>query len=838
MKVWNWINHMMLKCLNNRGSVSIYLTLIFLSFIILAGVLVDAACINTGRVHIERAADIAVRSILSEYDRNLKNEYGLFATELTEEEMEEKISAYMNRMMRPSLGLEENQNNMDFYDFKLKGIQVNTDDLSLNNLKIFENQIVEYMRYRAVLGALGDFTKNVEQMEKAANGLILMEKAAVVYKALEDLDDVLNRIRKYSDGWYYDKGKNFRSYSKSVKSLSIVMGQDGKESYVKNLFGLLKDGYKVRLKNNLFSPKELENINQNYIDDFDEYVYNRCSLKGLRSAERTIFRRLSNLESTADESNEEQRLQYIQWLDDINEKKEDYFNDIESQDIQAYVDFYKNRQDACNEALEAINELILTGKHIQELVDEVNGYLDESDNKIVSELKETIKKDMATISTMVNFEYGTGLYDAQRKITQNKKALDRFLNAYIDESVIRSLEEKAYNHGRYIDDNFNIKVFLKELKNTIHSNNIYQREKENYDSEWRQLLRQYDSDFLVEPFSTGQFEWDVQNAESYFEIENLEEQYDHKEELYEPVAGINGRQLKNHFIYERLPTHIHGIESQPIMDTGIVDGLNIHQMSWNHIKNKLYLNEYVLSFFKHHTNENINAESFFEHEVEYILYGEYSEKKNFTRFQSDLFLLRVGMNMVHIYSDPVKRQQVLKAALPLTTISPFFAQLLITSAWAAAESKLDLDELLEGEEVAFMKTKEDWRLSLDAVFSSNKNVKNNQGKIHFDKKKNKDDKDEGKQLDINKLDYEDYLRLFLLFRKKEDTLYRTLDLIQLNMKGRHYKDFETRYYFGGCKVKAESSIKHIFLKFQWMPEYIQNETLGRKDIDVQVQHSY
>lgn len=818
---------------------SIYLTLVFLSFMILAGVLADAACINTGRVHIERSADIATRSVLSEYDQKLKNEYGLFATDLTEQQMEDKLSAYMNRMMHPSLGLEDEPKHVDFYDFKLQKVQVDTEDLSLNNIKLLENQMVEYMRYRAVLGALGEFTKNIEQIEQASNGIVLIEKAAVVYKELEELDHVLNRMRKYSDGWFYDKDKKFNTFSRSVKSLAVAIGQDGQESYIKNLSGLLKSAYKEQLIEDVFSLQELKNKHQDYMDELDEFLYNSCYIRGLSSAEITISRRLSKLvQNENNDDDEEEISQYIQWLEDIEEMKEACYDDLDDGDIYDYAHFYESRIDACIEALDAIDDMITSGRHVQELIDEVNAYIDSMDNKLASVLKDTISEDMATISEMVDFSYGTCLYDAQRIIIQNKTALEAFSHEHISYSIIQELEEDAYIQGRYIDDDFNVSIFVKTLKNYIRQHHRYNNEKKKYNDAWQKLLLAYNSDFTVEPFSASLLEFGIENISESSDIESLEEDYEHQEELYQPIDDVNNRQLNNASIYEHLPTQIYGITPQPIIDTSIVEGLDIAQMSWNNIKNKLYLNEYILLFFKHHIHSDMGSESFFNYEVEYILYGERSEKKNFIRFQTDLFLLRVGMNMIHIYSDPIKRQQVLEASLPFASISPFLAQFLITSAWAAAESKLDLEQLLEGEEVAFMKTKKDWQLSLDAAFSGKK-AKSKSVKINIDKERgNKDSKDDSKPFSINMLDYEDYLRLFLLLRKKDETLYRTLDLIQLNMKGRHYRDFETRNYFGGCQVRTESTIKHLFLKFRWMPDYIRNHSLGRKDIHTQVQHYY
>ena len=52
-------------------------------------------------------------------------------------------------------------------------------------------------------------------------------------------------------------------------------------------------------------------------------------------------------------------------------------------------------------------------------------------------------------------------------------------------------------------------------------------------------------------------------------------------------------------------------------------------------------------------------------------------------------------------------------------------------------------------------------------------------------------------------DYEDYLRFILSFTERKVKLARIMDLIQINMKGNHNRDFLIREYNCGFRLEAE-----------------------------------
>lgn len=143
----------------------------------------------------------------------------------------------------------------------------------------------------------------------------------------------------------------------------------------------------------------------------------------------------------------------------------------------------------------------------------------------------------------------------------------------------------------------------------------------------------------------------------------------------------------------------------------------------------LYVNEYIVSAFK---NANIETtgisiagspqERFYEKgEVEYIIFGAKKEKTNIFLAKSSIFGIRMGLNLIHIYTDTEKTAAALTAANIIAGWSAFGVPIvknLILLGWAAGESWLDVKGIIEGEPVPVYKTKNTWKLDLKSLFSN------------------------------------------------------------------------------------------------------------------------
>lgn len=145
----------------------------------------------------------------------------------------------------------------------------------------------------------------------------------------------------------------------------------------------------------------------------------------------------------------------------------------------------------------------------------------------------------------------------------------------------------------------------------------------------------------------------------------------------------------------------------------------------------LYVNEFIVSAFK---NANMDTDSrtmllytrqkgetFYEKaEVEYILFGCRREKTNANLAQATIFGIRMGLNLLHVYTNPDKTATATTAAVSIAGWTGFGVPIvknLILIGWAAGESWLDMRDINEGKDVAVYKTKHTWKLDLKSLFS-------------------------------------------------------------------------------------------------------------------------
>lgn len=184
------------------------------------------------------------------------------------------------------------------------------------------------------------------------------------------------------------------------------------------------------------------------------------------------------------------------------------------------------------------------------------------------------------------------------------------------------------------------------------------------------------------------------------------------------------------------------------------------------------INEYISRYF---TNALSEEGGDLNYEQEYLITGENTDQKNLQGAVKRLLVVREGMNLLHLLSDPEKRGEAGRLAVsilgaasvtPLTAIVTFF----ILTVWAFAEGVEDLRALLSGKKSPFMKNKENWRLTLEQLLHS--------AVGHWET--GESGEDGGKEKGFT---YQDYLKLLFLVQKPEEKAYRMMDLIQLNIAG-------------------------------------------------------
>ncbi len=148
---------------DKKGTTSVFLTMILASMIFAVCVFNYEASQLAGRSYADAVLELSGRSILSEYDTQLQQCYGIFAVHIDQSEAEKKIKYYSDYSFHDNAlkeGLRQRKY-MDPLNLELESVQVDLKGYSITDTDLFEKQILER--------AKDDLLKNIVQKEKNAS---------------------------------------------------------------------------------------------------------------------------------------------------------------------------------------------------------------------------------------------------------------------------------------------------------------------------------------------------------------------------------------------------------------------------------------------------------------------------------------------------------------------------------------------------------------------------------------------------------------------------------------------------------------------------------------------
>ena len=210
--------------------------------------------------------------------------------------------------------------------------------------------------------------------------------------------------------------------------------------------------------------------------------------------------------------------------------------------------------------------------------------------------------------------------------------------------------------------------------------------------------------------------------------------------------------------------------------------------------NKALFTEYILEHLGNYRETKEN--SVLDYEAEYVLGGKKADKDNLSSVIGKIVLIRSGLNLISLLQDGEKRTETYALASGIIgfTGQPVLikiVQLLISSAWPAAESLTDVKALLEGKKVPILKKADDWNLSLEGIKNFSEEMITGKDCKHG-------------------LTYEDYLRVLLLMQNRKKQYFRTMDILQANMCANENENFRFKDSIAAVTVRTEYVANILF----------------------------
>lgn len=791
-----------------EGAITVFLSIILLVMIVLAGVVVDAARINTAKLQMKRAVETSVRSALAGYNMDLKEQYGLFAlNQNNNEAIKEIIEDYLSKNLmidKEYLNEKKIGKHLDLYDYEIESIEVEP-ILNLTENPVTRQQILEYMKYRGPKEFAKEFIDKLELLKKAGTTSEAYKRKIDFEKELTSIDRLQQKVYKNIYGEY--QTRILWSYRKG------------------NL-----DYYVRKLDEDRF---------KSIVNDYVEVILNYKDLKeALDDIEKEISKAQTKKkkEELKDEKRKIQRK-----IDEADEDIDDIYDKI-LKEISEYETV--NRK-----AINSIDELAKNSKAVRIDLEKYKDNLNKNQEEIMSEafenLKDQAKEYDKQISYGENGSKGNNLKEIKTELKENIEILNG-RNSYsimslmkkLDPSTAKKLEKKKLRRSTS-----SIIERIKDYNNNVRYDYIL----EEKDSEYKQ----YDNREYAQ--NTGNEKIDIYRNKEGTKIVITDKEYSIL------PSAVMAQQTKEKIVngIEFLwrtndDKKIKGIELHEQEEFGFselaLSNLNTITSAINldSIMDKVYINEYIIGTFKNYGSEvskeytlrhveKSNQESYFERsEVEYILNGSKSETINQTLTDSKILLTRFPLNSIHAFTCKEKNAI---AASTAAAVAGWYTggagipimKTLILLGWSMGESVYDLDQLKAGREVVLYKTEDDWATDLKG---NGEKISSNESEVDMDIEASEETKN------LMNTSYQDYLRFFLLVQNDDETMKRIQDLIQLNIqKGTGNSDLQLENFNTYIRVKAEVSIKYLFISQSFMPREVKTKN-NRHRFNVEIYQGY
>lgn len=255
---------------STKGAISVFLTIILVPCIVVTSIFVDVGRVSLSKSVTESAGDLALNSLLTNYDADLSEYYGLMASCQSIDEFYTITESYFERML-VSAGMSDSEIESIWSKLQSMGDNAQVSDLlrievqdtgsggmispvadaNLANPTLIKDQIVDFMKYRAPIEIFRNTVLNTvaeasDTMEHAGNDKILAEKKQAFYTAEHELLEEMYQINKKLTAYRekFDKGEK--------KPADIITALKGYEATYKQVHtAIVKD---------LFNTEEIGQI--------------------------------------------------------------------------------------------------------------------------------------------------------------------------------------------------------------------------------------------------------------------------------------------------------------------------------------------------------------------------------------------------------------------------------------------------------------------------------------------------------------------------------------------------------------------------------------------------
>lgn len=777
------------------GAITVFLSILLLAVLALILTMVEAVRLKGGYVMADRAFDTAMDSVFAGYYAPLYEEYHIFGLDTgfgTKDAgystVTDRLQDYMEYTFNPGRDLEEIPVNLPS-SFEPYGIITESVDIAKTQTlldkkgELFVKQALEYMKYKT----LEDGLKS------------LLEKLKIV-KETKETGEILDQKQEAEE----------TSAELESKVLKLMEAIDG---FAMKKHGIITDGDKAKITDSFVKKLWAGTIDRNSLGINNDWLFLSVQshyinpLAGLEVIKGEL-RELSVCDINQEAAN--QRLQGLLVKDTSKytpKKKKKHAEEVKAakEEIEKYV----------SEKEVLIEKLSNEGKGL-------TGTLHSETEAIDKAIK--ILEEMTPLSEVV-----------KEKTAKYKEAYDKFKNKKVSEGfehIQGELEITEADTGGALSYDFDgmksclssnraiIEGYLKQINFLITSDKASWQAFENNLGTYEKCIRSLDFGPL-KFFYTGCFK--PKDSTSFFSGLNKVM----KNGLMELVVKDSDTVSKNIINPSGLPSSIMNTtgmkaENKPAEEFGLDnkqevyspvftvlrDSFDMKETGEDILNNILYM-EYLKEHFGDYLKGPKKITRVLSYEKEYILGGEEKDADNLKKLINKIVLLRSLTDTIILLTDEKSREEagMMAAAFVGFTGMPAIIEAVkyvILVTWGFAEALVDTAAIFRGKSIPLIKQKRDFSLGLTDIFGLTKerisaeaaNLKENKG--------------------LGSADYETYLDLFLLLKKRESTSYCSMDLIQENLRAEYDDSFSIKNCLAGFKAEGIFKMESRFVDFPFV----------------------
>lgn len=779
-------------CLKNKGTISVFLTLILIPTFVFGGIMIDGSRILGAKNIVSGAGDLALNGALSNYYDELNNVYGMLAMADTAEEVSSTVQDFFETSLNAAGVTQENFNKALVY------LEL-TSDFSVSNLpgsEIFQTEpikkeILEYMKYRApvtllqrnILGKLGDLN-NIEELRDAADKEIKFEKS------LNDMQKLFDETKEK-----IEEEERIYKVVKNESQLNSLLNES-KETYKE--ITMLAVAYRMMTNGNIQAREgEPEGLMLEMIDldcnmsTIDAYVASTIiKMLAIQKGVHNPSDILEGLNPESYEYKEKQRI--INEYSSAEENCAEGVKNTEKQLNKLILDNYKvfsKQHDEAKNGYENCEDILKKTKKIKDEFGKVKEKYDAwkdavnniSDEETRAEYNESIKKYKDIL------EKGGTIESFEKKINNNK---DYYAQ------VVQGLDTVRYG-DYYIDQNVkhysDISIGEYSSAKFTEADQIINAGKDLYDKRYRTADQMNLSTSNID-ISSDQFVYDIKNVFCKVDDGNKAEA-NKATDNWKSELEKTAKELKNLMTSDDLPkkdmltiskndipsvwlgSSLDGGEAETKVkatgglkdkdsrqsaaqsgedslnaDNGDVSGLAKLSEKVLDLGEKavepVIMTEYVMNMFSHYTcNKDIEGKdvkpetisrapmennAFYRAELEYILWGKTGNRANVNITKSIIFAINFVFNMTFVFTNRELRSQAETVAnfFPVGVLGRFAIKCALQTMVATIETTSNMLDLMKGFPVPLVKDKSHWKTWI--LPPSSKKVKHDIGFTYDD----------------------------------------------------------------------------------------------------------